>query len=80
MSEIKVITQHAGTVLVGQLAIMAFGVADTVIAGRYSDAALGVWAAEGFENSSNFFGPSESLRLHYFNVGKGSGTPENVCV
>ena len=40
MSEIKVITQHAGTVLVGQLAIMAFGVADTVIAGRYSDAAL----------------------------------------
>ena len=40
MSEIKVITQHAGTVLVGQLAVMAFGVADTVIAGRYSDAAL----------------------------------------
>lgn len=40
MSEIKLISQHAGTVLVGQLAIMAFGVADTVIAGRYSDAAL----------------------------------------
>ena len=40
MSEIKVIGQHAGTVLVGQLAIMAFGVADTVIAGRYSDTAL----------------------------------------
>ena len=40
MSELKVITQHAGTVLVGQLAVMAFGVADTVIAGRYSDAAL----------------------------------------
>lgn len=40
MSELKTISQHAGTVLVGQLAIMAFGVADTVIAGRYSDSAL----------------------------------------
>ncbi len=40
MSELKIISQHAGTVLVGQLAIMAFGVADTVIAGRYSDTAL----------------------------------------
>jgi MATE family multidrug resistance protein len=40
VSELKVISQHAGSVLVGQLAVMAFGVADTVIAGRYSDAAL----------------------------------------
>lgn len=40
MSEIKAISRHAGTVLVGQLAVMAFGVADTIIAGRYSDAAL----------------------------------------
>jgi MATE family multidrug resistance protein len=40
VSELKVISQHAGTVLVGQLAVMAFGVADTVIAGRYSDEAL----------------------------------------
>ena len=40
MSELKTITRHAGTVLVGQLAVMAFGVADTIIAGRYSDAAL----------------------------------------
>ncbi len=40
MSELKIIARHAGTVLVGQLAIMAFGVADTVIAGRYSDTAL----------------------------------------
>ena len=40
MNELKTITRHAGTVLVGQLAVMAFGVADTVIAGRYSDAAL----------------------------------------
>ena len=40
MSELRLIGRHAGTVLVGQLAVMAFGVADTVIAGRYSDAAL----------------------------------------
>ncbi|NQW94684.1 MAG: MATE family efflux transporter [Polaromonas sp.] len=40
MSELKVIARHAGTVLIGQLAVMAFGVADTVIAGRYSDTAL----------------------------------------
>ena len=40
MSELRLISRHAGTILVGQLAVMAFGVADTLIAGRYSDAAL----------------------------------------
>lgn len=40
MSERRVILQHAGTVLVGQLAVMAFGVADTLIAGRHSPQAL----------------------------------------
>jgi multidrug resistance protein, MATE family len=40
VSELKTISRHAGTVLVGQLAVMAFGVADTMIAGRYSDQAL----------------------------------------
>lgn len=40
MSELKVIGRHAGTVLVGQLATMAYGVADTLIAGHFSDAAL----------------------------------------
>ncbi|WP_454909279.1 MATE family efflux transporter [Variovorax gossypii] len=34
------IARHAGTVLVGQLAVMAFGVTDTIIAGRYSEGAL----------------------------------------
>lgn len=38
--ELKTISQHAGSVLAGQLAVMAFGIADTVIAGRYSDTAL----------------------------------------
>jgi len=40
MKELRIIGKHTSTVLVGQLAIMAFGVADTVIAGRYSDTAL----------------------------------------
>ncbi len=40
MSEFKVISRHAGTVLVGQLAVMAFGVTDTIVAGRYSESAL----------------------------------------
>ena len=44
MSELKILGRHAGTVLVGQLAIMAFGVADTVIAGRHSEAALAALA------------------------------------
>lgn len=42
MSELRIISRHAGTVLVGQLAVMAFGVADTMIAGRYSPHALAV--------------------------------------
>ena len=38
--ERALIARHAGTVLAGQLAVMAFGVADTIIAGRYSEQAL----------------------------------------
>ena len=39
-SERRFIARHAGTVLVGQLAVMAFGVTDTVVAGRYAEDAL----------------------------------------
>jgi MATE family multidrug resistance protein len=48
MSELRTISRHAGTVLVGQLATMAFAVTDTVVAGRYDPhalAALSVGAA-----------------------------------
>lgn len=38
--ELPTLLKHAGSVLAGQLAVMAFGVADTLIAGRYSDTAL----------------------------------------
>ena len=47
-NERRVIATHAGTVLVGQLAVMAFGVIDTIVAGRYAEdalAALSVGAA-----------------------------------
>ena len=38
--EIRPIVRHAGTVLVGQLAVMAFGVTDTIVAGRFAEGAL----------------------------------------
>ena len=40
MTELRTIARHAATVLVGQLAVMAFGVTDTIVAGRYSQQAL----------------------------------------
>ena len=40
MSELSTITRHAMTVLAGQLAVMAFGVTDTIVAGRYSESSL----------------------------------------
>jgi multidrug resistance protein, MATE family len=39
-SELRTIAQHAGTVVVGQLAVMAFSITDTLVAGRYADQAL----------------------------------------
>jgi MATE family multidrug resistance protein len=40
MTERGIIARHAATVLAGQLATMAFGVTDTIVAGRYSQQAL----------------------------------------
>jgi len=40
MGEMRIIARHAGTVLVGQFAVMAFGVTDTLVAGRHSSEAL----------------------------------------
>jgi multidrug resistance protein, MATE family len=40
VSERGIIARHAATVLAGQLATMAFGVTDTIVAGRYSQQAL----------------------------------------
>ncbi len=40
MRELPVIARHAGTVFVGQLAVMAFGLTDTIVAARSSSEAL----------------------------------------
>lgn len=39
-SELGIVTRHALTVLAGQLATIAYGVTDTLVAGRYSEASL----------------------------------------
>ncbi|XAH21762.1 MATE family efflux transporter [Xylophilus sp. GW821-FHT01B05] len=39
-NELPAIARHALTVLAGQLAVMAFGVTDTVVAGRHSEVSL----------------------------------------
>lgn len=44
MSEAGTIARHAGTVYVGQVAVMAFGVTDTIVAGRYAEEALAALA------------------------------------
>ncbi|WPB58713.1 MATE family efflux transporter [Xylophilus sp. GOD-11R] len=38
--EFRSIARHALTVLAGQMAVMAFGLTDTIVAGRHSDASL----------------------------------------
>lgn len=43
-NERRLILRHAGVVLVGQLAVMSFGVVDTVVAGRVSPSALAALA------------------------------------
>lgn len=40
MAELSIIARHALTVLAGQLAVMAFGVTDTIVAGRHGEASL----------------------------------------
>lgn len=40
MAELATISRHAVTVLAGQLAVMAFGVTDTIVAGRHGEASL----------------------------------------
>lgn len=41
-TDLRAIARHAGTVLVGQWAVMGYSVADTIIAGQYSAQALAV--------------------------------------
>ncbi|GAB2474737.1 MATE family efflux transporter [Comamonas humi] len=39
-SDLSVMARHAGTVFAGQIAVMGFGVVDTIVAGRHSELAL----------------------------------------
>ncbi len=62
--DVRIILQHAGTVLVGQLAAMSFGVADTIIAGRYAQdalAALSIGAAIFISVYVSLMGVMQSL-------------------
>jgi MATE family multidrug resistance protein len=43
-SERATIMRHAGTVMVGQLAVMAFSITDTLVAGHFADTALAALA------------------------------------
>ena len=43
-SERSTIMRHAGTVMVGQLAVMAFSITDTLVAGHFADTALAALA------------------------------------
>jgi MATE family multidrug resistance protein len=43
-SERTIIMRHAGTVMVGQLAVMAFSITDTLVAGHFADTALAALA------------------------------------
>ena len=40
MSERTTVLRHAATVLAGQLAVMAYGITDTIVAGRHAQASL----------------------------------------
>ncbi len=40
LSDLRFISKHAGTVLIGQLAVMSYSITDTIVAGRYSDTSL----------------------------------------
>jgi multidrug resistance protein, MATE family len=40
LSELRIIARHAGVVLTGQLATMAYGVTDTIVVGRYAESSL----------------------------------------
>jgi len=46
-NETRLIAGHAATVWVGQMAVMAFGVTDTIVAGRFSQEALAALAVGG---------------------------------
>ena len=69
MSERGVIARHAGTVLAGQLATMAFGVTDTIVAGRYSHTEYNVsFVVEAGAMRDAVAVVHDEFKLHEFNA------------
>ena len=44
--DVEVVAKHAATVFVGQIAVMGFGVVDTIVAGRHAPARSPARAAQ----------------------------------
>lgn len=80
MSELRLIARHAGTVLAGQLAVMAFGVTDTLVAGRYSPEALAALAVGSAVYISVYVGLMGVLQalLPIWAELEGAGRPHEV--
>lgn len=75
--ELQHIGRHAGTVLAGQLAVMAFGTTDTIVASRYSDdalAALSVGSAIFISVYASLMGIFQAL-LPLWAEQRGAGQP-----
>lgn len=80
MSERPLILRHAGTVLAGQLATMAFGITDTIVAGRHggaSLAALSVASAIFISVSVGLMGVMQAL-LPVWAEERGAQRPERI--
>jgi MATE family multidrug resistance protein len=78
--EIRHIGRHAVTVLAGQLAVMAFGTTDTIVASRYSDdavAALSVGAAIFMSVYVSLMGIFQAL-LPLWAEQRGANQPEAI--
>jgi MATE family multidrug resistance protein len=83
-SELGIVTRHALTVLAGQLATIAYGVTDTLVAGRYSEsslAALSVGAAIYMSVYVSLMGVLQALlpvwaELHGASLRDGSQAPD----
>lgn len=79
-AELRHISRHAGTVLAGQLAVMAFGTTDTIVASRYSNdalAALSVGSAIFVSVYASLMGIFQAL-LPLWSEQRGAGQPDAI--
>ncbi|QXZ08255.1 MATE family efflux transporter [Comamonas sp. Y33R10-2] len=79
-AELRHISRHAGTVLAGQLAVMAFGTTDTIVASRYSNdalAALSVGSAIFVSVYASLMGIFQAL-LPLWSEQRGAGQPKAI--